>query len=101
LITEGEGGDRGIGSLLESLGIVVGFDCTILWGYVGVRKPCSPTNQGRRKETLDKSLAVQLKLGGTSMGGSRLALDPYRVGPSITRRMRGQMIGLVPPISLR
>jgi hypothetical protein len=74
----------------------VGSGCTILRGDVGVRDPCSLTIQGQRKETLNRTLAAQLELGGNPTSGRHPSLDLSRVGPSITMKMCGLMSGLAP-----
>jgi hypothetical protein len=48
-MTEGEGEDWGTSLLLEPLGTIGGFGCTILGG-LGVRQPYSSTIQGEGKK---------------------------------------------------
>jgi hypothetical protein len=57
----------------------------------------TPSIRGRKKETLDRSLAAHLNLGGGLTGGRRPALDPSGTNPSSSLRMRGLMYGSTPP----
>jgi hypothetical protein len=54
----------------------------------------TPSIQGRKKETLDRSLAAPLNLGGSLMDRGRPALDPFGADPSNSLRMYGLMHGL-------
>jgi hypothetical protein len=65
-MAEGEGGELGTGSLLESLGTIGGSGCMILGGDVGTRD--TPSIRGRKKETLDRSLVSSSEFGRWSNG---------------------------------
>jgi hypothetical protein len=90
-----EGNDQGTASLLESSVPMVGSDYTIIGG-VAARKPYSPTIQGRRKETPNRSLVVQLRMRGPLMSKRHLTLDPFGVGLSITVMMCNLMTSSTP-----
>jgi hypothetical protein len=95
-MNEGEGRNQGSGLLSESSSTIVESNCTIYGGHVGARELNSPTIQGRRKKTLNRTLVAQLKLGGNMMSGRCPTRDPTRVSLSSTIRICGLMSGLAP-----
>jgi hypothetical protein len=64
-------------------------------GDVGARY--TPSIQGQKKETLDRSLAAHMNLGGSLTSGRRYVLNLSGANPSISLRMHGLMYSSAPP----
>jgi hypothetical protein len=56
----------------------------------------TPSIQGQKKETLDRSLGAHLSLEGVLVNKTRPALDLFGANPSSSMRMYGLVFHLAP-----